>query len=464
MLQQALLAHRRGDGIGAEAAYRSVLASEPGNAEANHNLGAILAQRGNTAEALPCFRAAWKAAPAQGQFWISYARALLAEGKKQEAAALLREGQAHGLAGAAVDALLEKAMGGADSRAAGDLVAQGDRCMEAGRHHDAVAAYRQALALAPDLADAHFRLGSVLSESGDIAGGFAHYMRHAALLHGAGQRDDHGPAHRRKHDLEQHAYLAALDPMPAARPFHAGEGARLSGPAVDPANATRELFAGWAGARPQMLVIDRFLTDQALARLRQYCAESTIWRHNYDAGYIGATPADGFACPLLAQIAEEIAAVYQPIIGGHAFRYLGAFKYDSSLSTGTNTHADNAAINVNFYIAPDSANLDPESGGMDIWDVSLPMDEDMARYNRDENLMREFLRRSGAAMTRIPHRANRAVIFRSDLVHKTSPCRFQEGYLNKRINVSLLFGNRAELVSPSGAAGHDHHRASQDRG
>jgi len=45
-------------------------------------------------------------------------------------------------------------------------------------------------------------------------------------------------------------------------------------------------------------------------------------------------------------------------------------------------------------------------------------------------------------MTRIPHRANRAVIFKSDLFHKTSDCRFAEGYLNKRINISLLFGQR----------------------
>jgi hypothetical protein len=47
----------------------------------------------------------------------------------------------------------------------------------------------------------------------------------------------------------------------------------------------------------------------------------------------------------------------------HHFRYLGAFKYDGTLSTGTNTHADNASMNINFYITPDEANLDPQSGG-----------------------------------------------------------------------------------------------------
>jgi hypothetical protein len=41
----------------------------------------------------------------------------------------------------------------------------------------------------------------------------------------------------------------------------------------------------------------------------------------------------------------------------------------------------------------------------------------------------------------VAHRANRAVIFKSALFHKTDRCDFREGYLNKRINVSLLFGD-----------------------
>jgi hypothetical protein len=40
----------------------------------------------------------------------------------------------------------------------------------------------------------------------------------------------------------------------------------------------------------------------------------------------------------------------------------------------------------------------------------------------------------------VPHRANRAVIFKSALFHKTDDCRFRAGYLDRRINVSLLFG------------------------
>ena len=60
-----------------------------------------------------------------------------------------------------------------------------------------------------------------------------------------------------------------------------------------------------------------------------------------------------------------------------------------------------------------------------------------------------LLARSGARITRVPHRCNRAVIFKSDLFHKTSDCSFREGYLNKRINISLLFGHRGEPTGSS---------------
>ena len=441
ILQQAVARHRQGDAVAAEPLYRAVLAEQPAHGEANHGLGQLLAARGAHAQSLPFFQAALKAQPGIWQHWLSYAGALLDTGHPREAQLVLTRAQQGGLGGPALDALLQKARAALTPTGADLWVARGTAHVMQDQLEEAVAAYRQAIAIAPDHADAHFRLGSVLSETGHVAEGFAHYMTRAALVHGGLPWPPGGsqPAHRTKHDQEQAQYLAEHH-LPSQH--HLEDGARLPGPAVNPANATPELVQRWQDSRPKMVVIDDFLTPQALEKLRRYCAGSTIWRRNYDAGYIGATPEDGLACPLMAQIAEEIRSTFPQMIGTHAFRYLGAFKYDSELSTGTNTHADNSAVNVNFYIAPDEANMDPQSGGMDIWDVSAPPGEEMRRYNGDEALARDFLATSGARLTRIAHRANRAVIFKSDLFHKTSDCRFRKGYLNKRINVSLLFGHR----------------------
>ena len=153
-------------------------------------------------------------------------------------------------------------------------------------------------------------------------------------------------------------------------------------------------------------------------------------------------PQDGFAAPLLAQIGEELATIYAGIFDGHPLLQLWAFKYDSGL-TGINLHADFAAVNVNFWITPDSANLDPEHGGLVVWDKAAPLDWDFETYNNDEAAMRRFLQDSGAKAVTIPYRANRAVIFDSDLLHQTDEIRFREGYENRRINVTYLYGWRA---------------------
>ena len=42
----------------------------------------------------------------------------------------------------------------------------------------------------------------------------------------------------------------------------------------------------------------------------------------------------------------------------------------------------------------------------------------------------------------IPYRGNRAVLFHSNLFHKSDTVRFKEGFENRRMNVTMLFGKR----------------------
>ena len=42
----------------------------------------------------------------------------------------------------------------------------------------------------------------------------------------------------------------------------------------------------------------------------------------------------------------------------------------------------------------------------------------------------------------IPYNENRAVLFNSNLFHQTDTYEFKEGYENRRINVTMLFGKR----------------------
>ena len=248
------------------------------------------------------------------------------------------------------------------------------------------------------------------------------------------------PSHKTHHDTEQRAHLAVQGIELREGSFYFDDGGKLPGRAVNAANAERAQ-AQWQSSRPRIVVIDNVLTTDALEKLRRFCWNSTVWHRPYEKGYLGAMPEQGFACPLLAQIADELRETFPGIIRDHPLRKLWAFKYDSRMH-GIGIHADQAAVNVNFWIAPDKANRNQDSGGMLIWDVAAPQEWDIETYNGDERAVRAFLARTGAKPLKIPHRANRAVIFDSDLFHETDSIDFHPGYLNRRINVTMLYGRR----------------------
>ncbi len=200
---------------------------------------------------------------------------------------------------------------------------------------------------------------------------------------------------------------------------------------------------------PGICWVDGLLTPAALADLRRFCLESTIWNdvgHNFkeDAtrrAYLGTYAGDGFCCPLLFQIAEDLTRALPAILKDHRLQQMWAYKYEPRLE-GIGIHGDNAAVNVNFWLTPDEANLNPESGGLVVYPVEAPAAWDFDDYNKDRKKIRRFLDGSGVEPVNVPYRQNRAVIFNSDLFHATAPLDFKPGYENRRINVTMLFGRR----------------------
>lgn len=122
-----------------------------------------------------------------------------------------------------------------------------------------------------------------------------------------------------------------------------------------------------------MVVFDDFLRPEALAGLYRFCRESTIWLDvRHPRGYIGAYIEEGFATPLVLQIGEELGRCFPDIVGPHNLRRIWPYKYDST-QQAIRVHADEAAVNVNFWITPDDANQDPESGGLIVHTRTAPL-------------------------------------------------------------------------------------------
>jgi tetratricopeptide (TPR) repeat protein len=205
----------------------------------------------------------------------------------------------------------------------------------------------------------------------------------------------------------------------------------------------------WAGAAknyqhstPAVAVIDDFLDPVALTALRKFCLESTIWFELKGAGYLGAYFREGFNDPLLIAIAEELSAKMPEIFENHPLRMIWAYTYEQSM-VGINPHADFARINVNFWITPNTANLDPETGGLLIYRRPAPESWGFEKFNAAPGReIMEFLGEDARSPIRVPHRENRAVIFDSRLFHETDRLNFREGIENRRINITMLFGDQ----------------------
>ena len=207
---------------------------------------------------------------------------------------------------------------------------------------------------------------------------------------------------------------------------------------------TRDYFSHDHG----LTYIDNFLTPSALHSVRQFLLGSTIWNQLKKGGYVGAYLNDGLACPLLLQIADDLRANFPDIFKSHQLKQLWAYKYDSRAHrdnnglTGIKPHADFAAVNVNFWITPADANLNPETGGLVIYNTPAPLEWNFSTYNLNQEKLLEHIEESAGEKSVVPYNENRVVIFNSNLIHETDSFEFKEGYENRRINVTMLFGHR----------------------
>jgi hypothetical protein len=361
--------------------------------------------------------------------------------------AVLRQAAAHTQAGRLADAealyrqLLTSQQNRADIHAGLALI-----LFLQGRTPEAVTAFRRASQINPDDTGTLYKLGNLLLREGGremgrdrIDESFACFLRHARLTFGAPRKAGAEAPHRIRHDREQQDYLARTYDLRDWK-FHLADGGRISSSTINATNASKATEE-WNSRKPRIIVIDNLLSQQALEKLRHYCWGSTIWRETHPEGYLTAMPEHGLACPLIAQIDEDMRASYPGILGVHLLRYLWAFKYDSKMG-GVGTHADPSLVTFNFWITPDEANLEPERGGLTVWDVAAPADWQSQQYIGDTAGCRSYLAQKGAKSITIPYRSNRAVVFSSDYFHETDRTHFKEGYINRRINLTMLYGRR----------------------
>lgn len=489
-----------GDAAGAEDAYRSCLALAPERAEAHNNLGLLLQGRGEARAAVEAFRAALAAEPRHAEAHANLGRALQDLGEDRAALASFERSLA-------IDPHLAEAHFG-----------RGRSLEQEDRWADAEAAYRAALAARPEFEEAENNLAAVLLAQGryrEAQAGFdrlrerrrgrtaesaeallkdrpmgsgpvvatrfslvdrAQQLEHliacgridpefadivdrlrAVLAEFGPAGDPEGgpgdePDWRRALTADQSARIGgALD-----RIVHFADAPRLDGPALNPTTDFAAIERAYLTGDPPAVHFDNLLSPAALAGLQRFCRDSTIYFGADPAGFVSASMANGFNCSLMYQIAEELKAALPAVLGPHHLSNMWSYRHRAA-GGGVLAHTDLAAVTFNFWIGPDEANLDPESGGLVVYAREEPLEWDWMRINRQKSVpevqaqIESFL--DGAPEIVIPHRSNRAVMFHSNLFHRSDRFAFADDFESRRINVSLLFGRRQGAAVPEGPSG-----------
>jgi hypothetical protein len=107
-------------------------------------------------------------------------------------------------------------------------------------------------------------------------------------------------------------------------------------------------------------------------------------------------------------------------------------------------------VTFDFWNTQDEANLQPDSGGLITYTKEQPLDWDWQRCNLDKDdpatrtEIDNFL--CSADSTTIAYRSNRALLLHSNLFHCSDGFHFKDDYQSRRMNVTLLFGERGTDV------------------
>jgi len=190
------------------------------------------------------------------------------------------------------------------------------------------------------------------------------------------------------------------------------------------------------------VVIDDFLTAEALEALHTSGIESQHWHKAKMSPYIGAMSSDGFGPAAMARLANELENALPEVFDGHTLLMHWGFKYDSGRDDiGIKAHADTAAINLNFWVSDDDANLDKNSGGLVVYNRRVgDGHQAFTDYNHYDVDAAALGLTDKDIKSKVAYRQNRAVLFHSSYLHETDHHKFKTDFTKRRINYTLLFG------------------------
>lgn len=183
-------------------------------------------------------------------------------------------------------------------------------------------------------------------------------------------------------------------------------------------------------------IIDNFFTQQALELLRKDLLSHWGWSSISREGH--EVFLRNFEHPILQGIISGLKKNLTTILAKKECVANLAFMYIRNV--GIHPHSDLAAVSVNTWLTPDEFNLDPNSGGLVLYDVKREEDMMVHLFNSAPYCVEYFKEKTKGNKVVIPYRCNRTIIFDSGTFHSSDRMNFvNKGGATTRMNFGLSF-------------------------
>ena len=447
--------------------FQKAIDLNPEIPQAHANLGLILTDAGRSQEAIPVLQKALSLDPQNAEVLLSLGNAFQEQQQYEEAINSYNR---------VIQISPEYAAAYNNLGNAYSIVGELDKAEEA---------YRNCLRLDPEFKDVFTNLGLTLVSNGKLEEAAKHFIdavrafraveerplgmfmefnkyNKTKLQHDSEQLDHLMNQNKISKDFEELAQeyrdilsrlgdryegmLSELDPPASSRLLksynrivHHDPGTQIEGGVLSPDLDLVKIEKDFIDDPYGFTYFDGLLREEALQSLRAFCLDSTIWSLIEYEDEIESNLLTGFSCPLIFQIATEIKLAFPKIFGPYPFTSCWAYKYFEKKS-GLGVHCDDGTVSINFWITPDQANNNPETGGLVLWNKRVSRDFLGKVTEQRLEQFNQVISEPDAQSFRVPYRCNRAVLFHSNVLHGTDEIDFKAGYENNRINMTFLYG------------------------
>ena len=213
---------------------------------------------------------------------------------------------------------------------------------------------------------------------------------------------------------------------------------KISGPYINQGLDFNHIENSYCSSNPEVVIIDNFLSNDFINELQVFFRCANIFKYPYSRGYIGAFLGKGMANRSLLEFSDELKKSFKRIFKNHYLSQAWAFKYDSK-QEGIGIHADDARVNVNFWITDSTSNKNPQNGGLIVWKKTPNLNASFNDFNSLKSIDKMSKEVENSEYIKVPYQSNRVVIFNSKLYHATDKIEFKDNYIDRRVNVTFLY-------------------------